>query len=245
MVFWRSAPKPKPNMSESIPDLDKHVEDQGWGWVDVDSDTGEVVVFEAPIQTAKSFIDATETFKYLPSQIEIEEKKAAMRRAPNPMFQRVKLKGETQTKTDGNGFSLGMDEDSDASGETCSLSSKSGKNSHSSDGSHGFYFDKAALLPWIEAESSSEGEEANTPISEVEVEVIMPTINHSGGVGQIIEAEKTEEIEEKNEEGPATESDEEDEVTDKVSLLEFLRRDELTLAAVCTVFLFGSMWALE
>jgi hypothetical protein len=228
-------------MSESIPDIDKHVKDQDWRWVDVDSDTGEVIVFEAPLQSAGSFIDSIETFKSLPTLIEHEEKKAARRRASNPLFQRVKLNQETQTKMDGKKTSEGKDEDSDSSsGETCSLSSASETYSFPTD--DGFYFDKVKLLPLIEAESSSKGGEASAPIFEVEVEVITPTINHLGGVGRVEDVEK---IEEKTEEGSTTELEDEDEHTEKVSLLEFLRRDEPTLAAVCTIFLFGSMWALE
>jgi hypothetical protein len=227
-------------MSESIPDIDEHAENQHWGWVDVDSDTGEVVVFEAPLQSAKSFIDSIETFKSLPSIIEHEEKKAARRRASNPLFQRVKLNRDTQTKMDGKKTSVGNEDSDSSSGETCSLSSTCETYSFSTD--DGFYFDKAKLLPLIEAESGSEGEQASAPIFEAEVEVIAPTINHLGGVGRIEEAEK---VEEKTDEDSATESEDEDERTEKVSLLEFLRRDELTLAAVCTIFLFGSMWALE
>lgn len=255
MVFWRSPskskPKPKPSMSGNIPDIDKHDKDQSWGWIDVDSDTGDVVILDAPIQTAQSFIDATETLKYLPSQIELEDKKAARRRASNPMFQRVKLSPKSQAKADGKTPVVDKDEES-SSGETCSLSSIDETYSYSTD--DGFYFDKAKLLPLIETESSSEGEEASAPISEVEVEVIMPTVKYLGGVGTIkvieeiertMEAEIAVNAEKKDVEDSTIDSKNEDENVEKVSLVEFLRRDELTLAAVCTVFLFGSMWALE
>jgi len=224
-------------MSDYLSDINKSDKDPDWVWVDVNSETEEVLQFEEPIQTARSFIESLESFRSLPSLIEHEEKKAARRRASNPVFQRIKISREPRTKIDRNKVTPDEDDGSDASsGETCSLSSLSETFSLFIDGTGGFYFDKSQLLPLIEAESSSEEEEVSAPVSEIEVEVIMPTINHLGGVGQVEEAEDEE---------PATELDAEVEHTEKVSFMEFLGRDELTLAAVCTVFLFGSMWALE